>query len=142
MLCSILFSIVNKEIGKKVRFRHNKDNFCSSIFILTTNLAKMGTFIRTKNLFIAISLVKLNHSHRKYSRKWLYRRIFLRCGSSVNYNPQGNHFGFYNHSGVQTVIHQILSFPYVENPFSGPNHYTSAQQQNDNQCDHEHNQFT
>ena len=27
------------------------------------------TLVRTKNLFIAISLVKLNHSHRKYSRK-------------------------------------------------------------------------
>ena len=29
----------------------------------------MGTLVRTKNLFIAIYLVKLNHSHRKYSRK-------------------------------------------------------------------------
>ena len=25
----------------------------------------MGTLVRTKSLFIAISLVKLNHSHRK-----------------------------------------------------------------------------
>ena len=66
MLCSILLSIVNKETGKKVRFRH-KDHFCICIFILTTNLAKMGTLVRTQNIFIAISLVKLNHSHRKYS---------------------------------------------------------------------------
>ena len=36
----------------------------------------MGTLVRTKNLFIAISLVKLNHSHRKYK---FYRRIFLKC---------------------------------------------------------------
>ena len=34
----------------------------------------MGTLVRTKNFFIAISLVKLNHSHRKYSRKRCYRR--------------------------------------------------------------------
>ena len=39
----------------------------------------MGTLVRTKNLFIAISLVKLNHSHRKYSREKFYRRIFLKC---------------------------------------------------------------
>ena len=39
----------------------------------------MGTLVRTKNLFIAISLVKLNHSHKKYSRKKFYRRIFLKC---------------------------------------------------------------
>ena len=38
----------------------------------------MATLVRTKNLFIAISLVKLNHSHRKYSRKKFYRRIFLK----------------------------------------------------------------
>ena len=38
--------------------------------------------MRTKNLFIAISLVKLNHSHRKYSRKKFYRRIFLKCHES------------------------------------------------------------
>ena len=79
MLCSILFSIVNKEIGKKVHFCHNKDNFCSSFFILTTSFAKNGYFSENKNLFIAISLVKLNHSHRKYSRKKFYRRIFLKC---------------------------------------------------------------
>ena len=42
MLCSILFSIVNKEMGKKVHFHHNKDHFCSSFFILTTNFAKSG----------------------------------------------------------------------------------------------------
>ena len=39
----------------------------------------MGTWVKTHNLFIAISLVKLNHSHRKYSRKKFYRRIFLKC---------------------------------------------------------------
>ena len=48
MLCSTLFSIVNKEIGKKVHFHHNKDHFCSSFFILTTNFAKNGTLVRTK----------------------------------------------------------------------------------------------
>ena len=42
-------------------------------------LLKMGTLVRIKNLFMTISLVKLNHSHRKYSRKKLYRRIFLKC---------------------------------------------------------------
>ena len=72
MLCSILLSIVNKEMGKKVRFRHNKDHFPQISL-------KMGTLVRTKNVFIAISLVKLNHSHRKYSRKKFYRRIFLKC---------------------------------------------------------------
>ena len=39
----------------------------------------MGTLVRSKNIFVAISLVKLNHSHRKYSRKKFYRRIFLKC---------------------------------------------------------------
>ena len=48
MLCSILFSIVSTEIGKKVRFRHNKDNFCSSFFIVPTNLAKNGYFSENK----------------------------------------------------------------------------------------------
>ena len=48
MLCSILFSIVNEEIGKKVHFHHNKDNFCSSFVILTTNFAKNGYFSENK----------------------------------------------------------------------------------------------
>ena len=48
MLCSILFSIVNKEIGKKVHFCHNKDHFCNSFFILTTNLAKNWYFSENK----------------------------------------------------------------------------------------------
>ena len=34
--------------------------------------------MKTQNRFIAISLVKLNHSHIKYSRKKFYRRIFLK----------------------------------------------------------------
>ena len=76
MLCSILLSIVNKEMGKKVRFRHNKDHFPQISL-------KMGTLVRTKNIFIAISLVKLNHSHRKYSRKKFYRRIFLKCSAQI-----------------------------------------------------------
>ena len=51
MLCSILLSIVNKETGKKVRFRH-KDHFCICIFILTTNLARNGYFSEnTKHFF-------------------------------------------------------------------------------------------
>ena len=48
MLCYILFSIVNKEIGKKVHFGHNKDHFCSSIFILTINFPKNGYFSKNK----------------------------------------------------------------------------------------------
>ena len=82
MLCSILFSIVNKEIGKKVCFHHNKDNICSSFFILTTNLAKNGYFSENKKPLYSHFSGKLNHSHRKYSRKWFYRRIFLRCEES------------------------------------------------------------
>ena len=39
----------------------------------------MGILVRTQNIFIAISLVKLNHSHRKYSRKKFYRKTFLKC---------------------------------------------------------------
>ena len=46
---------------------------------LSKTPVKMGTLVRTKNIFIAISLVKLNHSHRKYSRKKFCRRIFLKC---------------------------------------------------------------
>ena len=48
MLYSILLSIVNKEIGKQVHFCHNKDHFCSSFFILTTNFAKNGYFSENK----------------------------------------------------------------------------------------------
>ena len=44
--------------------------------------------MRTKNLFIAISLVKLNHSHRKYSRKKFYRRIIPEVKHQV-YNQIG-----------------------------------------------------
>ena len=41
-----------KEIGKKVHFHHNKDNFCSSFFILTTNFTKSGYFSEnTKPLY-------------------------------------------------------------------------------------------
>ena len=46
-------------------FRHNKD-FCSSFFILTTNFVESGYFSENTK---PLSLVKLNHSHRKYSRK-------------------------------------------------------------------------
>ena len=41
----------NKEMGKKVGFHHNKDNFCSSFFILTTNLAKNRYFKNKKSLY-------------------------------------------------------------------------------------------
>ena len=79
MLCSILFSIVNKKTGKKVHFCHNKDHFCSCFFILTTSFARSGYFSEnTKPLYSHFS-GKLNHSHRKYSRKKFYRRIFLKC---------------------------------------------------------------
>ena len=61
------------------RNSHNKDNFCSSFFILTTNLAKNGYFSENKK---SLYLVKLNHSHRKYSRKRFYRKIFLKCSLS------------------------------------------------------------
>ena len=46
-----------------------------SLFLLKISL-RMGISIKTKHLFISISLVKLNHS---YSRKLLYQRIFPKC---------------------------------------------------------------
>ena len=39
----------------------------------------MDISVRTQNLFIFISLVKLIHSHRKYSRKNFFRWRFLKC---------------------------------------------------------------
>ena len=48
MLCSISLSIVNKEMGKKVHFHHNKDHCCSCFFILTTNFVKSGYFSEDK----------------------------------------------------------------------------------------------
>ena len=72
MLCSILFSIVYKEIGKQVHFRHNKDHFCRCFRILTTSFAKNGYFSENKKPLYS---AKLNHLHRKYSRKKFYRRM-------------------------------------------------------------------
>ena len=76
MLCSILFSIVNKE---KSTFITIKTIFAAAFLFYPQILLKVGTLVNTQHLFIAISLVKLNHSHRKYSRKKFYRRIFLKC---------------------------------------------------------------
>ena len=39
----------------------------------------MDISVRTQNLFIFISLVKLIHSHRKYSRKKFFRWRFPKC---------------------------------------------------------------
>ena len=39
----------------------------------------MDISVRTQNLFIFISLVKLIHSHRKYSRKNFFRWRFPKC---------------------------------------------------------------
>ena len=73
----MLFSIVNKEMGKKSTFVTIKTIFAAAFFLQI--LLKVGTLVKTQHLFIAISLVKLNHSHRKYSRTKFYRRIFLKC---------------------------------------------------------------
>ena len=48
----------------------------------------MDISVRTQNLFIFISLVKLIHSHRKYSRKNFFRWRFLKCN---NFNQQPTH---------------------------------------------------
>ena len=46
----------------------------------------MDISVRTQNLFIFISLVKLIHSHRKYSRKNFFRWRFPKCNvHSVEY---------------------------------------------------------
>ena len=65
----------------------------------------MGTLVRTKNLFIAISLVKLNHSHRKYGRKKFYRRIFLKCQE-----VQTTEASFGVHLNVNIPISSIVPF--------------------------------
>ena len=44
----------------------------------------MDISVRTQNLFIFISLVKLIHSHRKYSRKNFFRWRFPKCGNQTN----------------------------------------------------------
>ena len=43
----------------------------------------MDISVRTQNLFIFISLVKLIHSHRKYSRKNFFRWRFLKCNVTL-----------------------------------------------------------
>ena len=44
MLCFILFSNVNKETGKKVHFRHNKDHFSSCFFYFTVCCSSFCSF--------------------------------------------------------------------------------------------------
>ena len=68
----MLFSIVKKAIGKKVHFCHNKDQFCSCFFILTTNFAKNGYLYENKKLLYLWYI----HIEKKF-----YRRIFLKCGA-------------------------------------------------------------
>ena len=43
----------------------------------------MDISVRTQNLFIFISLVKLIHSHRKYSRKNFFRWRFPKCMAQI-----------------------------------------------------------
>ena len=50
----------------------------------------MDISVRTQNLFIFISLVKLIHSHRKYSRKNFFRWKFPKCDAQVIRPPWVN----------------------------------------------------
>ena len=86
MLCSILFSIVSTEIGKKVCFRHNKDNFCSSFFILTTNLAKNGYFSENKKSLYSHFSGKTKSFKQKIQQKMVLQEDI----PEVTFSTSGN----------------------------------------------------
>ena len=54
-----------KEIGKKVHFHHNKDSFCSNIFILTSNFTTSGYFSENKKPLYSHSSGKTESFTRK-----------------------------------------------------------------------------
>ena len=64
MECYVLYFIiiiVNEEMSEKLHFHHNKDHFCSCLFISTRNFTKYGFFGQDKKkLFLSLSLVKLS----------------------------------------------------------------------------------
>ena len=71
---------MNKEIGKKVHFCHNKDHFCSCFFILTTNLAKNGYFSENKKPLYTSA--NFDFGHRCHSTGMYYTVLH----SSVDYD--------------------------------------------------------
>ena len=117
MVCSILFSIVNKEMGKKVHFHHNKDHFCSCFFILTTNLAKNEYFSENKKpLYSHFSGETKSFTQKMWKKKVLQEDGVCMTSEKVRYLLS---LAWGNIQYLQTIDNSFLPLPSLELTLKG-----------------------